>query len=341
VEKGNQKLDLAQRLISALAAEGDRWAITVEQMTQSRDLLTGDVLLASAFISYIGPFTKEFREEIMGKKFVPYLMKEFTAAVGDGGIPPLSTQADPTKILTNDAQIATWNSQLLPSDPVSTENGCIVTNSARWPLMIDPQLQGIRWVRNLEADPDRDLQIVRLDQKDMLRKMERALEGGKAILIENMGETMEAVLNPVIQRAAIKRGKKKYLKLGDSEVELHDKFRLYLHTKLSNPHFGPEIQAETTIVNFMVTLSGLEDQLLTLVVRKEQPLLAALGEKLITQQNGYKIKMIALEDQILYKLATAQGDITEDVALIEGLEDSKRVADEIGRKAQKAQETQV
>jgi dynein heavy chain len=85
----------------------------------------------------------------------------------------------------------------------------------------------------------------------------------------------------------------------------------------------------------------LEDQLLTLVVRKEQPLLAALGEKLITQQNGYKIKMIALEDQILYKLATAQGDITEDVALIEGLEDSKRVADEIGRKAQKAQETQV
>ena len=157
--------------------------------------------------------------------------------------------AEVTTILSTDAEIATWNSQGLPNDPVSTENGCIVTNSARWPLMIDPQLQGIRWVKNLEGDPERDLQIVRLDQKDMLTKMERALEAGKTILIENMGETMEAVLNPVIQRASIKRGKKRYLKLGDSEVELHPDFRLYLHTKLSNPHYPPVIQAECTLVN--------------------------------------------------------------------------------------------
>ena len=76
----------------------------------------------------------------------------------------------------------------------------------------------------------------------------------------------------------------------------------------------------------MVTFTGLEDQLLALVVRKEQPDLAALGEKLITQQTGFKIKMRELEDNILYKLATAEGDITEDVELIEGLEESKRVA---------------
>jgi dynein heavy chain len=341
VENGNRKLDLAQRLIQALAAEGERWAITVDEMNSSRDLLTGDVLLASAFISYVGPFTKEFREELMGKHFTPFLLKEFTSAVGEGGVPPISPSADPVSILSNDAEIATWNSQSLPSDPVSSENGCIVTNSARWPLMIDPQLQGIRWIKNLEADPERELQIVRLDQKDMIRKMERALENGKTIMIENMGETMEAVLNPVIQRAAIKRGKKKYLKLGDTEVELHPEFKLFLHTKLSNPHYPPEIQAECTLVNFMVTFSGLEDQLLSLVVRKEQPDLAALGEKLIKQQNGYKIKMRELEDHILYKLATAEGDITEDVELIEGLEESKRVADEIGRKAAKAHETQT
>jgi len=341
VESGNRKLDLAQRLIGALAAEGERWALTVDQMNMSRDLLTGDVLLASAFISYVGPFTKEFRAELMNTHFTPFLLKEFKSAVGEEGIPPISEAADPSKILTNDAQVATWNSQGLPSDPVSAENGCIVTNSARWPLMIDPQLQGIKWVKNMEADPERDLQIVRLDQKDMLRKMERALDSGKAIMIENMGETMEAVLNPVIQRAAIKRGKKKYLKLGDTEVELHEKFMLYLHTKLSNPHYPPEIQAECTLVNFMVTFSGLEDQLLSLVVRKEQPKLAALGEELITQQNGFKIKMRELEDHILYKLATAEGDITEDVALIEGLEESKRVADEISIKAAKAHETQV
>ena len=90
----------------------------------------------------------------------------------------------------------------------------------------------------------------------------------------------------------------------------------------------------------VVTFSGLEDQLLALVVRKEQPDLAALGEKLIKQQNGYKIKMTELEDHILYKLATAEGDITEDVELIEGLEESKRVATSIQIKAAKAHHTQ-
>ena len=44
-----------------------------------------------------------------------------------------------------------------------------------------------------------------------------------------------------------------------------------MHTKLSNPHYAPEIQAECTLVNFAVTPQGLEDQLLALVVREERP----------------------------------------------------------------------
>jgi dynein heavy chain len=92
--------------------------------------------------------------------------------------------------------------------------------------------------------------VVRLGQSDMLRKLERALENGHTILVENIGESLDAVLNPVIQRAVIKRGKKMYIKLGDTEVEFHPDFRLFLHTKLSNPHYPPEIQAEATLVNF-------------------------------------------------------------------------------------------
>ena len=49
-----------------------------------------------------------------------------------------------------------------------------------------------------------------------------------SILIENLGETLEAVLTPVIQRAVIYRGRKMYIKLGDSEVEFHPDFRSVL-----------------------------------------------------------------------------------------------------------------
>ena len=101
-----------------------------------------------------------------------------------------------------------------------------------------------------------------------------------------MGEKIDATLMPVVQRSTTKRGTKQYLKLGDDEVELHKDFQLYMHTKLSNPHYPPEIQAEATLVNFTVTPGGLEDQLLSLVVRKERPDLAAQKAALIQQQRS-------------------------------------------------------
>ena len=78
--------------------------------------------------------------------------------------------------------------------------------------------QGIKWLRQKESAPERNLQVVRLGQSDLLRKLERALENGYTLLIENIGESLDAVLNPVIQRAAIKRGKKSYVKIGNSIV---------------------------------------------------------------------------------------------------------------------------
>ena len=85
----------------------------------------------------------------------------------------------------------------------------------------------------------------------------------------------------------------------------------------------------------------MEDQLLALVVRKERLDLALLSEDLVKQQNDFTIKMKELEDNILYKLATAQGDITEDVELIEGLETTKKIATEIMIKQEAAKNTQV
>ena len=72
-------------------------------------------------------------------------------------------------------------------------------------------------------------------------------------MIENIQLNIDAVLSPVIGRQTIKRGRNLVVKLGDKEVDYSRQFRLYLQTKLSNPHYPPEIQAETTLVNFMVT----------------------------------------------------------------------------------------
>ena len=56
-----------------------------------------------------------------------------------------------------------------------------------------------------------------------------------------------------------------------AQVEYHPEFRLVLQTKLANPHYKPEMQAQATLINFTVTQDGLEDQLLAEVVATERP----------------------------------------------------------------------
>lgn len=140
-----RKLDLAQRLVNALGSEAERWAGSIVRLGEEIDVVLGDVLLAASFVSYVGPFNKAFRDMIIEKGFVKFFREH--------GIPH-SPEANPLKILATDAEIASWNNQKLPSDKVSAENGAILTNSDRYSLIIDPQLQGIAWLREREKAND-------------------------------------------------------------------------------------------------------------------------------------------------------------------------------------------
>ena len=174
----------------------------------------------------------------------------------------------------------------------------------------------------------------------MLPSLEAALVAGLPFVIENLHESYDAVLAPVVGRQVLRRGRQSIVKLGDKEVDYSPTFKLYLQTKLSNPHYPPEIQAETTLINFAVTEDGLEDQLLALTVAKERPDLEEQKAELILQQNENKIKIQELETGILSQLANAEGDVLENLELIENLEDSKRVSGEIASKMVEAAATE-
>lgn len=74
---------------------------------------------------------------------------------------PLTDGLDPILMLTDDATVAAWHNQGLPNDRMSTENAAILTTSERWPLIIDPQQQGIKWIRNRLGS---ELRVVQLGQ---------------------------------------------------------------------------------------------------------------------------------------------------------------------------------
>ena len=66
----------------------------------------------------VGPFTKPFREQLVKEQWLPLMAK----SVNNGPM-PMSPAADPLGILSDDAEILKWNTQGLPADPVSAENG--------------------------------------------------------------------------------------------------------------------------------------------------------------------------------------------------------------------------
>ncbi|KAM8956225.1 dynein axonemal heavy chain 9 isoform 2-T2 [Lycaon pictus] len=322
-------ISLANRLVGGLASENVRWAEAVQNFRQQESKLCGDILLTTAFVSYLGFFTKRYRQSLMDRTWRPYL-SQLEVPI------PVTPTLDPLRMLTDDADVATWHNEGLPADRMSTENATILLNCERWPLMVDPQLQGSRWIKTKYGE---NLRVTQIGQKGYLQTIERALEAGDVVLIENLEESIDPVLGPLLGREVIKKGR--FIKIGDKECEYNPKFRLILHTKLANPHYQPEMQAQATLINFTVTRDGLEDQLLAAVVSMERPDLEQLKSDLTKQQNGFKITLKTLEDNLLSRLSSASGNFLGDTVLVENLETTKQTAAEVEKKVQEAKVTEV
>lgn len=96
-------------------------------------------------------------------------------------------------------------------------------NSRRWPLMIDPQSQANKWVKNFEKQ--NNMSIIRLSQADYARVLENAVQFGQPILLENIGEELDAMLEPILLKQTFKQGGALCIKLGDTVVEYNTDFR--------------------------------------------------------------------------------------------------------------------
>merc|ERR1712061_617814 len=95
--------------------------------------------------------------------------------------------------------------------------------------------------------------------------------------------------------------------------------KLYITTKLPNPHFPPEICVAVGILNFMATLDGLQDQMLGIVVAAEEPVTEEKRLSLVVESAKAKAQLKDLEDKVLALLSSATSNILDDEELIETL----------------------
>lgn len=107
------------------------WQKLSEDLNEALTQVVGDVMVASACISYYGPLSFDYRER---------LVQHWLESCTELGL-RVSDKFSVRATLASDVTVRDWNIHGLPSNHLSVDNGVIVTNCQRWPLLIDPQLQ--------------------------------------------------------------------------------------------------------------------------------------------------------------------------------------------------------
>ncbi|XP_068952632.1 dynein axonemal heavy chain 3 [Petaurus breviceps papuanus] len=329
IELCSQKLIRAEKLISGLGGEKDRWTEAARLLGIRYTNLTGDVLLSSGTVAYLGAFTVDYRTDCQNQ-WLDYCKAKKIPGSNDFSLS--NTLGDPVKIRA-------WQIAGLPIDSFSIDNGIIVSNSRRWALMIDPQGQANKWVKNMEKS--NKLSVIKLSDSNYVRVLENAIQFGTPVLLENIGEELDAFIEPILLKSTFKQQGVEYMRLGENIIEYSRDFKLYITTRLRNPHYLPEIAVKVCLLNFMITPLGLQDQLLGIVAAKEKPELEEKKNQLIIESADNKKQLKEIEDKILEVLSKSEGNILEDETAIKILSSSKVLSEEISEKQKIASVTET
>jgi dynein heavy chain, axonemal len=150
VESVSNQLARAEKLISSLGDEQGRWTESAENLNERINLLLGDVLVGSATVAYLGTFTKLFRDEILD---------DWSRATKEHGI-QCSEHVRLANVFGDPVKIREWTLASLPNDSFSIDNAIILSNTKRFPLLIDPEGQANKWIKNTEKH--NKLQVIKL-----------------------------------------------------------------------------------------------------------------------------------------------------------------------------------
>ena len=328
MNKTKKKINTARTLISSLSGEKERWGKGAAEINEQKRRLVGNVSLACAFISYCGPFNSDFRSLLSNDYFVSDMKKR--------GI-PVTPNLELLSFLVDDATVGEWNLQGLPKDDLSIQNGVMVTNSSRYPLLIDPQGQGQNWImrkyfENYDPITLQQCRTTLSHPKFKDRFLKFCMENGKTLIVEGIENEVDPILDPVLEKQIQVKGKTKFVDVAGTTIDFSEEFNMFLITRLPNPQFSPELSAKTTIIDFTVTQTGLEQQLLGRVLSKEQKALEESLNQLLADVNFNKRDLQRLDKNLLERLTQSKGNLLDDTELMDVLNSTKTQSKEVQMK---------
>jgi dynein heavy chain len=142
-------------------------------------------------------------------------------------------------------------------------------------MLIDPQFQANVWIKKMHRENDGDSETFvvskisnskeeqptsgKNQQNTFIQFLENTVRFGKTLLLEDMAEDIDPSIEAIVSKQIYMQDGILKINLSNNAVDYHEDFKLFMTTKLSNPHFLPEVTIKVAVINFTVTFDGLDD----------------------------------------------------------------------------------
>ena len=326
-EATRRRVGYATSLIDALGDERARWMQQAQSFEATLNALVGCCVAAAAFVTYAGPYNPDYRGRVWRECAM--------AAVAASGT-PVQRDLNFIRFLTDEQTIAQWQLEGLPMDDHSVQSALIIRHSLLFPLLVDPQTQALGWLRQhlsaSAAAPIGCAALTTVAEKGFAKLLERQLAAGLPLLVEDAqldGRRNQLLLSLAERRQARLAGRGLTLSVLGESYDYNPLFKLYMFTRSARFAYVPEVFAKVAVIDFSVTMHGLEQQLLARVVRSERSELETQRVGLMAEINANERKLRAIEDELLHKLSSVEGSLVDDETLILTLQHSKASAQDI------------
>ncbi|XP_063982735.1 dynein axonemal heavy chain 7-like [Diachasmimorpha longicaudata] len=306
-----EKLAKSEGLIASLDGEKIKWNRSVDSLKSSLETLAGDLLISSGVIAFLSSFDEIHRREIIDK-WKDILQEERIS---------VSKSYDFLISLESKIAVDSWRFSGLSQNGFYAEGCVILKNSTLWCLLVDPQNQANNWIRKMEEK--NNLRIFKSSEMRLphyVEQLKTCMADNCPVLLENLNENFSPSDLDIICQ----------LKSQNDNFETQG-FRFYMTTRLHNPSFNPYILKKINVINFHLPEDALHEQLLDIVVSREQPELQAKFNDVIIRSNGNKQILYEEEENILATLSSTSTSVSilEDEKALKMLDTSKKLSVEI------------
>ena len=318
------KVERSEKLLINLSSEKERWSKQMNEFKININNLLGDTFLSSSFLAYIGFYDAFYRKYLKEKARQISKQNEIIS----------SNDFDEVEWLTKANDKAIWQNCKLPNDNICLENATILQRFNRYPLIIDPAGQATEFIKTYYAT--KKLTSTTFTDSSFLKLLENALRFGYPILVQDV-EKIDPIMNSLLNKEIHKQSGRNLIRIGDQEIDFSLTFNMFMVTRDSSCHFTPDLCSRVTFLNFTITPSSLQNQILDIVLKNERPEVNQRKEELIKAQREYKVQLRQLEEDLLTAL-NSEGNLLENNEVMTRLEEIKKKSFLISEEVSKSED---